>query len=109
RVFLLGLQENVAVGHLLGALAAVEVQLVDVLDALHIHRKPLQPVSELARHRPALEARDLLEIGELRDFHAVAPTLPAEPPCAERRAFPTRLDEAPTGDFGIDADRETGL
>ena len=44
--------------------------------------------------RPALEARDLLEIGELRHFHAVAPALPAEPPGAERRALPVVLDEA---------------
>jgi hypothetical protein len=53
---------------------------------------------------PALEARDLLEIGELRDFHAVAPAFPAEPPGAQRRAFPVVLDEAQIVDRRIDAD-----
>ena len=29
-------------GHLLGAFAAVEVEVVDAVDALHIHREPLE-------------------------------------------------------------------
>ena len=33
RVFLLGLQEHVAIGDLLRALAAVEIEIVDALDA----------------------------------------------------------------------------
>ncbi len=35
----------------------------------------------------------LLKIGELRNFHAVAPHFPAETPRAERRAFPIILDK----------------
>ena len=93
RIFLLGLQEHVAVGHLGVAVAAVEVEIVDAVDALHVHGQPLQPVGELARHRRAFEAGDLLEVGELRHFHAVAPAFPAEPPGAERRALPVVLDE----------------
>ena len=54
--------------------------------------------------RRALEAGDLLEVGELRNLHAVAPALPAETPGAERRALPVVLDEADVVDLGIDAD-----
>ena len=105
RIFLLGLQEHVAVGDLVGAVAAVEVEVVDVLDPLHVHRQPLEPVGQLARHRRAFEAGDLLKVGELRHFHAVAPAFPAEPPGAERRALPVVLDEAHVVQREIDADR----
>ena len=104
-IFLLGLQEDVAIGHLVGAVAAVEVEVVDVVDALHIHRQPLQPVGQFAGHRLAGEARDLLEIGELRHLHAVAPAFPAEPPGAERRALPVVLDEAHVVERHVEADR----
>ena len=66
RIFLLGLQEDVAIGDLLGAVAAVEIEIVDAVDALHIHREALEPVGEFARDRRAFDARDLLEVGELR-------------------------------------------
>ena len=93
RIFPLGLQEHVAVGHAFGALAAIKIEIVDAVDALHIHRKPLQPVGEFACDRRAFDARDLLEVGELRHFHAVAPAFPSQPPSAERRAFPVVLDK----------------
>ena len=105
RVFLLGLQEDVAIGDLLRAVAAVEVEVVDVLDALHIHGEALEPVGQFARDRRAFEARDLLEIGELRHLHAVAPAFPAEAPGAQRRALPIVLDEADVVQRGVDADR----
>jgi len=104
-IFLLGLQEHVAIGDLVGALAAIEIEIVDAVDALHIHRKPLEPVGELARDRRAFDARDLLKISELRHFHAVAPALPPEPPRAERRTFPIVLDKADVMQMRIDADR----
>ena len=101
RVLALGLQEHLAVGHAL----AVEVEVVDVLDALHVHRQPLEAVGQLARDRLAVEAADLLEVGELGDLHAVAPDLPAEAPGAERRALPVVLDEADVVRQRVDADR----
>ena len=61
RILALGLQEDLAVAHAL----AVEVELVDVVDALDIHRQTLEPVGQLARDRLAVEAADLLEVGEL--------------------------------------------
>ena len=84
---------------------AVEVEIVDALDALHIHRQPLEPVGQLGRDRVAFDAADLLEIGELADLHAVEPDLPAEAPGAERRALPIVLDEADVVARGIDAER----
>ncbi len=39
------------------------------------------------------------------DLHAVAPALPAEPPGAERRAFPIVLDEADVVQQRVEADR----
>src|SRR5580704_3929869 len=87
-IFLFSLLKHVAVRHALRALAAVEVEVVDALDALHIHRQPLEAVSQFAGHRRAFETRDLLEIGELRHFHAVAPAFPSQAPRAKRRALP---------------------
>ena len=101
RIFALGLQEDVAVGHAM----AVEVEIVDVLDALDVHGQPLEAVGQLARDRAAVEAADLLEIGELRHLHAVAPDLPAQAPGAQGRAFPVVLDEAQVVQAGVDAQR----
>ncbi len=104
RVFLLGLQEDIAVGHLIGAFAAVEVEIVDAVDALHVHRKAFEAVGEFTRHRRAFDARDLLEVSELRHFHTVAPAFPAEAPRAERRALPVVFHKADVMQCRIDAD-----
>ena len=105
RIFLLRLQEHVAISDLLIVVAAVEVEREDIVDALHIHCESLKPVSEFAGNRCALKAGDLLEISELRDFHAIAPAFPAESPRAERRAFPIVFDKTNVVDLRIDADR----
>src|SRR5262245_18239586 len=93
-VFLLGLEKDLAVGGLVLALAAVEIEIEHVVDVLHIHGEAFEPVSQLARDGIAVEAADLLKIGELRHLHAVEPHFPAEAPGAERRALPIVLDEA---------------
>jgi len=98
RVLALGLQEDVAVAHA----PAVEVDVEDVLDPLDVHHQALDAVGELARDRAAVEAADLLEIGELRDLHAVAPDFPAQTPGAQRRALPVVLDEAQVVQGGVD-------
>src|SRR5579862_3473396 len=84
---------------------AVEVEVIDILDALHVHGQPLEPVGQLGRDRIAFDAADLLEIGELRHLHAIEPDFPAEPPRAERRALPIILDEADVVAPRIDAER----
>ena len=88
----------------LGAIEAIEVQVIDVFDALHIHGEALKAIGEFAGDGGAFDARDLLEIGELRHLHAVAPAFPSKAPGAERRAFPVVLDEADVVQGGIDAD-----
>ena len=94
RVFLLGLQEHIAIGQLALILAAIEVKVEHAVDALDVHRQALEAVGDLARDGIAVEAADLLEVGELRHLHAIAPHLPAESPGAERWALPIVLDEA---------------
>ena len=83
-------EEHVAIGHA----PPVEIEVVHIVDALEIHRQPFQPVGQFARHRLAVEPAHLLEIGELRHLHPVAPDLPAQPPRAQRRAFPIIFHEA---------------
>ena len=56
-------------------------------------------------HGIAVEAADLLEVGELGNFHAVAPHFPAETPGAERRAFPIVFDKTNVVQRRIDPDR----
>ena len=90
RIFLLGLKEHVAIGDLVLALAAVEIEIEHAVDALHIHGKPLQPVGQLARDGIAVEAADLLEIGELGHLHAVAATPPSRAPRRRASGSPNR-------------------
>ncbi len=104
RILLLRLQENIAVGHWRWRLRVVEWHIHDVIDAQHIHRQTLQTIGQFARHRIAILSADLLEIGELADFHAVAPNLPAKTPSAERRGFPVVFHEADVVQVHIDAD-----
>ena len=59
-------------------------EVVDAFLALQIHRQALQAIGDLAEHRLARQAADLLEIRELRNLHAIEPDFPAEPPGAER-------------------------
>ena len=94
--------ENIAVGD--GALRAVRPdQVIEAVDALQIHRDALDAVGDLAGHRIALEPARLLEVRELRDFHAVQPHFPAETPCAQRGRFPVVLDETDVVHRGVDA------
>ena len=79
--------------------------VVHALDALQVHREPLEAVGDLAHHRPAVEPADLLEVRELRDLHAVQPDLPAEAPGAERRRLPVVLDQADVVRQRIEAER----
>src|SRR3546814_7198296 len=55
REFAFGLPEHVAIRQAV----AVVVQVVDVLDALDVHRQPFEPVGDLAGHRIAVETADL--------------------------------------------------
>src|SRR5262245_7252223 len=109
RVFLFGLQEHIAVGQLALIVAAVEVEIKYAIDALDVHRQTFETVGDLARYRIAVETADLLEVGELRHLHAIAPHLPAQSPGAEGWALPIVLDEANVVYLGIDADAREAL
>ncbi|MNE41678.1 hypothetical protein D3C80_1357600 [compost metagenome] len=100
RLLTLVLEEDLAVGQAF----LVELQVIDVVDALNIHGQTLQPVGQLARDHVDLDAADALEIGELRHLHAVAPDLPAQAPGADGGVFPVVLDEADVVQLGVDAD-----
>ncbi|GBG57474.1 hypothetical protein SPFL3101_02819 [Sporomusaceae bacterium FL31] len=64
------LMEHVAVGG--NAQRAVAPhQIVNAVHALDVHRQTFQTVSDLAGDRFALHTANLLEVGKLRDFHAV--------------------------------------
>src|SRR5437764_12918212 len=90
----LATEKYIAVGNAARPCNAVVIEVVDALDALHIHREALEPVGQPGRDGVAFDAADLLEIGELADLHAVEPDLPTEPPGAEGRALPIVLDKA---------------
>ena len=68
-------------------------QVEHALDSLQVHGQALETVGDLAHHRPAVQAPDLLEVGELRNLHAIQPDFPAQAPGAEGRRFPVVLDE----------------
>ena len=73
------LMEHIPVGDpTLGAVGPDQV--VDAVDALQIHGDSLKTVGNLAGNGVALQATDLLKIGELGDFHPVQPDLPAKSP-----------------------------
>ena len=104
RELVLVLMEDVAVGHgrAVGQVGPDEV--VDGVDALHVHGDTLKAVGDLDGDRVDLDAADLLEVRVLRDLHTVHPHFPAKTPRAERRAFPVVLDEAHVVLGGIEAD-----
>ena len=81
------------------------LEVVDAVDALQHHRDPFEPVGQLRRDRRQLETAGLLEIGELRDLHAVEHHLPADAPGAERRRLPVVLLEADVVLSRVDAAR----
>jgi hypothetical protein len=99
RLFDLVLMVDVAVGD---AVHPHEVE--HVLATLQVHREALEPVGEFSQHRPAVEPAHLLEVGVLRDLHAVQPDFPTEAPGAERRRLPVVLDEADVVSRRIDAE-----
>src|SRR5437660_2605765 len=99
------LPEGVAVGEPAAVRVRAEDEVVDVVDALQVHGDALEPVGELRGHRPALVSPGLLEVGELRHLHPVAPDFPAEPPGPQRGRLPVVFDEAQIVVVGGDADR----
>ena len=109
RLFDFVLMEDVAVGEnalgSVGILPGRKDQVEDVVAVLQIHRQAFETVGDFTRDRLAFETAHLLEVGELRHFHAVHPDFPTEAPGAERRIFPVVFNEADVVDRRIDAER----
>ena len=108
--FAIGLLE--VVGRLLDLILVVDVavrhtrrpgQIEHVFHVLQIHGEALDAVGDFPGDRFAVDSADLLEVGELRHFHAVQPHLPAQAPGTQGRILPVVLDEADVVRLGIDA------
>ncbi len=97
---LLLLQEHITVTYP----TIIVAQVVDAFDALHVHGQPLKPVGQFTRHRSAIMPSNLLEIGELRDLHAVAPDFPSKAPGTQGRALPIILYKTNIVQTPVDAD-----
>ena len=91
------LEEHVAIG----GTVIVEAQIIDIIDALHIHGQTLEAIGQFARDRIDIHASDLLEIGVLADLHPVAPDLPAQAPGPDGGVFPVILDKAHVVQRGV--------
>ena len=80
----------------------------DIEDAfltLYVHGKPLKSVGDLAHHRTTVQTADLLEVGELRNLHAIQPHFPAKTPRSERRGLPIIFDESDVMGQQVEAQR----
>ena len=104
-IFPLVAQEHVAIADP----GPVEVQVIDVLNTLDIHRQAFQPIGELGAWGGHGNTADLLEVGELRHLHPVTPHLPPQTPGAQRRAFPIVLDKAYVVQQRVNADRAVAV
>ena len=85
------------------------LEVEHAVDALQHHRDPLEAVGQLRGNRRQLDAAGLLEVGELRDLHAVEQHLPADAPGAERRRLPVVFFEADVVLARVDAARLEAL
>ena len=68
---------DVAIGDAVGPF-----EVIDIVYFLNVHRDTFETVGDLYGDRMLIDTADLLEIGELGDFHAVEPDFPADAPCA---------------------------
>ena len=101
--------ENVAVGErvfLTETVLPLGIDQVEhVVAVLQVHREAFQAIGNFARNRLAFQTAHLLEVRELRDFHAVHPNFPAQAPGAERRVFPVVFHEADVVHRSVDTQR----
>ena len=82
------LLDFVLVVHIAVAERVGPLQVVDVVDTLQVHGQALKAVGNFARNGFAINAAHLLEVSELRDFHAIEPNFPAQAPCTQCWIFP---------------------
>ena len=109
RELTLVLQEDVAVRYNGTIFRTAPDKIVHGVDALDVHGQALQAIGDLHGNGIDLKAAHLLEIGELRDLHAVEPDLPAKSPGAQRGALPVVLDKTDIVLVRIDANSRQRL
>ena len=100
---------HVAVGNGVAVRRFRPNEVVNVFHALQVHRQAFDAVGDFAKHGGAVDAADLLEVGELSNFHAVEPNFPAQAPCAEGGVFPVVFHEADVVHLGVDAQFAQGV
>ncbi|ABX23777.1 hypothetical protein SARI_03983 [Salmonella enterica subsp. arizonae serovar 62:z4,z23:-] len=86
------LMEHVAVSGFTQRAVAPD-QIINAVYALDVHCQTFQTVGYFPGHRFTFQTTNLLEVGELRHFHAVQPHFPAQPPSAQRWVFPVIFHE----------------
>ena len=109
RIFGFGLTEYIAVSEANRRSGTVERYVHNVVDFKDMHGQSFQTIGDLARNRSAIVAANLLEIGELRDFHSITPDFPSQSPRAKRRTFPVVFNESNVMQSCIDSHRAQGF
>ena len=79
--------------HVAVAVPVIPPQVPHFLHILQEHGDALQPVGEFHGDGIEVQTARLLEVGELGDLQPIQPHLPAQAPCAQRRALPVVLHE----------------
>ena len=104
-VFLFCLFKHITIFQRDGRVGIVKWHIHNVINAQHIHGQAFQTIGQFTRNGMAIMPADLLEIGELADFHAVTPHFPAKAPGAQCWAFPVILNKTDVMQRHIDPNR----
>ena len=72
-MLILRMRENFAILN-----AICPLNLIDRVHFLDIRSQTLQTISHLSSHRLSWQTSDLLEVGELSNFHTIQPNFPAQ-------------------------------
>ena len=98
-----GLLHFIAMVYLAVGNVLVPLDIVNRILSLQVHGQPFKAVGDFRTHGRKIDAAYLLEIGELRHFHAVQPHFPAKAPRPERGRFPVVFDKTDIVLFLMDA------
>ena len=83
-----GLFNFVGVEYVTIGYAIYPFNVVNVFNALDIHSQTFQTVGNFYSNRFYVKATNLLEVGELGNFHTVQPNFPTQAPSAQGGRFP---------------------
>jgi hypothetical protein len=86
--FLLRLKIYVTIVERSVVITSIKRHIKYAIYALTIHGQAFKAICKFAGYWPAVKSSYLLEIGELRYLHTIAPDFPAKAPRTERRTLP---------------------